>query len=39
MDEKLRELTGKKGVEVIEKSFTWETISERLASFLSRGIK
>ena len=39
MDEKLREQTGKKGIEVIEKSFTWETISERLASFLSRGIK
>lgn len=38
-DEALRNTTGKKGIEVIEKSFTWETISEKLASFLSRGIK
>ena len=38
-DEKLREQTGKKGIEVIQKSFTWETIAERLSSFLSRGIK
>jgi sugar transferase (PEP-CTERM/EpsH1 system associated) len=38
-DEDLRKNTGKKGIEVIEKSFTWETISEKLASFLSRGIK
>ena len=38
-DEALRNTTGKKGIDVIEKSFTWETISEKLASFLSRGIK
>ena len=38
-NEVLRENTGKKGIEVIQKSFTWETIAERLSSFLSRGIK
>jgi glycosyltransferase involved in cell wall biosynthesis len=38
-NEDLRENTGKKGIEVIQKSFTWETIAERLSSFLSRGIK
>lgn len=38
-DEELRKATGKKGIEVIEKSFTWETISEKLAAFLGRGTK
>ncbi len=38
-DEELRKTTGNKGVEVIEKSFTWETISEKLAAFLGRGTK
>ncbi len=38
-DKELRKTTGEKGIEVIKKSFTWETISEKLATFLSRGIK
>ena len=38
-DEELRKTTGKKGIEVIAKSFTWETISEKLETFLGRGIK
>ena len=38
-DKELRKTTGEKGIEVIKKSFTWETISEKLAIFLSRGIK
>ena len=38
-NEDLRLKTGLKGIEVIEQSFTWETISEKLASFLSRGAK
>ena len=37
--EDLRMQTGTKGIEVIEKSFTWETIAARLDGFLSRSLK
>ena len=36
-NEDLRRSTGLKGIEVIQKSFTWETISQKLSDYLSTG--
>lgn len=36
-DQALREKTGKKGIEVIQKSFSWDTIAVTLEGFLQKG--